>query len=338
MVMDKKYGISILLIILFIYKGSANSSNPASLGLKGDTADVQTITHSGYLLMGGSTDVDVAVKWFLERSGGGDIVVLRASGSNAYNDYMFGLGKVNSVETLLINNPLLANNSLVAKTIRQAEGLFIAGGNQWNYIHLWNHSPVGDAINYLINIKKVPVGGTSASCAVLGGLSYDAHKGSITSTEALQNPYDTSLTLTKDFLHIPVLRNTITDSHYDTRKRQGRHVAFIARSYTDWSLVIRGIGVSEKTAVAVDKKNIATVFSKGDAYFLLPISKNGPPEQCETGKPLTWNKGGKAIKVYIVPGSLTGTASLDLATWENFTGGKEVFWSSVNGEFKEISF
>ena len=64
MVMDKKYGISILLIILFIYKGSANSSNPASLGLKGDTADVQTITHSGYLLMGGSTDVDVAVKWF----------------------------------------------------------------------------------------------------------------------------------------------------------------------------------------------------------------------------------------------------------------------------------
>lgn len=57
-----------------------------------------------------------------------------------------------------------------------------------------------------------------------------------------------------------------------------------ARAYTDWNLVIKGIGVSEKTAVAIDEKNIATVFGKGDAYFLMPISKNGPPEQCETGK------------------------------------------------------
>ena len=98
------------------------------------------------------------------------------------------------------------------------------------------------------------------------------------------------------------------------------------------------MGFQKKTAVAIDEKNLASVFGKGDAYFLIPITNNGLPEKCETGKPLTWNKGGKAIKVYIVPGSLTGTASLDLATWENFTGGKEVFWSSVNGEFKEISF
>src|SRR5205085_11712333 len=34
----------------------------------------------------------------------------------------------------------------VARKIRSAEALFIAGGDQWNYVRLWRGSPVGEAV------------------------------------------------------------------------------------------------------------------------------------------------------------------------------------------------
>ena len=90
-------------------------TRPGSLGLSGDTADVFTPTQPGYVLAGGSTDVDAAMQWLLARSGGGDVVILRASGSTGYNDYLYKLGKVNSVETLLIDSRDLANNDTLQK-------------------------------------------------------------------------------------------------------------------------------------------------------------------------------------------------------------------------------
>ena len=41
--------------------------------------------------MGGSRENDNAMRWFLKQADGGDILVLRASGSNGYNDYMLSL-------------------------------------------------------------------------------------------------------------------------------------------------------------------------------------------------------------------------------------------------------
>lgn len=110
------------------------SHRPGSLGIVGDAADVKTTTESGTVLMGGSTDVDAAFQWMIARSGGGDVVVIRASGTNAYNPYISKLGKINSVETLKIDSRELANNDTVAAVIRNAEMLFIAGGDQANYM------------------------------------------------------------------------------------------------------------------------------------------------------------------------------------------------------------
>ena len=51
----------------------------------------------GVCLMGGASENDDAMAWFLERAGGGDIVVLRASGSDGYNSYMYNqLGVLSS--------------------------------------------------------------------------------------------------------------------------------------------------------------------------------------------------------------------------------------------------
>ena len=70
------------------------ADTPYKYYLTGSAADVQTRTTPGFALVGGGKDVDPVTRWFLQRSGGGDVVVLRASGSDGYNPYMMGLAKI----------------------------------------------------------------------------------------------------------------------------------------------------------------------------------------------------------------------------------------------------
>ncbi len=61
----------------------------ASIGLIEDPLDVTRFTSGGTILAGGGSDVDEAFKWMISKSGGGgDIVVIRASGTAAYNSYI----------------------------------------------------------------------------------------------------------------------------------------------------------------------------------------------------------------------------------------------------------
>ncbi len=50
--------------------------------ITGDTANVATTTKPGLILAGGGGDVAPAMLWMLERSGGGDIGVIRSSGAD----------------------------------------------------------------------------------------------------------------------------------------------------------------------------------------------------------------------------------------------------------------
>ncbi len=54
----------------------------------GNASDVATMTTSGTVLMGGGTDVDAAFQWMCQRSGNGDFLVIRATGTDAYNPYI----------------------------------------------------------------------------------------------------------------------------------------------------------------------------------------------------------------------------------------------------------
>ena len=72
--------------------------------LTGNAADVATATEFGVGLMGGGTDVDAVFTWMSDRAGGGDFVVIRASGADGYNQYVYDLGDFDSVETLVLAN------------------------------------------------------------------------------------------------------------------------------------------------------------------------------------------------------------------------------------------
>src|SRR5881392_1594390 len=118
---------------------------------------------SGLALMGGGTDVEAAFQWRCQRAGGGDFVVIRTTGTDAYNPYIQGLcPQMDSVETIIITTTTGANSTYVRDQIHNAEVLWIAGGDQSTYVNLWSGTAVQSEVNYLLNTKAVPVGGTSA--------------------------------------------------------------------------------------------------------------------------------------------------------------------------------
>lgn len=331
MIMKK---IAFLVFGLFIISQAYSQSYTS--WLEGSADDVETDPTPGIVLAGGGGDNNDAMTWLANRADGGDVVVIRASGEDGYNDYIYGLSTVNSVETILINSKSIAEIDEVEQKIRNAEALFIAGGNQWDYVSYWRDTPVEDAINYLINEKGAPVGGTSAGCAILGKVYFSAENGTVTSSQALINPYRSDVTLERDdFLNVTILENTVTDTHYDDRSRNGRHTAFLARMVTDWSIEAKGIGVNEYTAVCIDENGIAKVFGNTNyddyAYFLK--AGDEPPETCESGSNLTWNRDHKAVKVYKIHGSPTAANSFDLNDWETGTNGSWEYWYVIEAEF-----
>ena len=91
--------------------------------ITGDEGDVEVQPVPGIVLMGGAGEQDDAMKWFLERVNGGDVLVIRASGSDGYNDYLFSdLGvQVNSVETIVWNSAEASEDPYVLQQLANAE-------------------------------------------------------------------------------------------------------------------------------------------------------------------------------------------------------------------------
>lgn len=308
-------------------------TRPGSIGIIGDTANVVKTVSGGMVLMGGGTDVESAFKWMIDKSGGGDVVIIRVTGTDAYNSFVNKLGTVNSVETLKIDSRELANDDAVAHVIRNAEMLFIAGGDQSDYMNLWRGTKVGAALNYLLQDKKVPFGGTSAGCAILGGFYFSGEGSSVVSEDALANPYATNVTLyNNDFLHAPYLQNVITDQHFLTRSREGRSVAFLGRIYKDWNVLAKGIAVDERTAVCIDQDGKARVFGSSKAYFILPDGAK-LPEQVVAGKSMIWKYNDQAIPVYEIQAAETGNGNFNLANFNlsDASGGSWYWWSVADG-------
>ena len=337
------YGI-LLASLCFFSCGSDNKPEPEkeieanlpTFYIYGVGKDVNTQPLPGIVLAGGGTDNDAAMRWFLERADGGDVVVLRSSGSDGYNRYFYSdLGvKINTVTSVVITSREQANTDSLDRVIRRAEALFIAGGDQSNYMEYWKGTKVEAAIKYLLEQKKVCIGGTSAGMAVLSAFCYTGKSGSATAAQALGNPYHANVTIDPSFIHIPLLEGMVTDTHYSERDRQGRHLTFLARMAQDMGVSrAKGIGCDEKTALCVDENGIARVFGPR-AYFLRAGA--GLPENCKENQPLNWNQSGQAVAVDIVTGNAEGNQAFDLGLWQvqPGTASSKEWWWAVDGSLK----
>lgn len=294
--------------------------------------------------MGGRTEDDGAMRWFLERSKGGDILVLRTSGSDGYNDYLFSqLGvQVHSVETILCHSREASYDPYVHQRIREADAIWFAGGDQSTYVNYWRDSPVDSLINQALTRRNIAIGGTSAGMAILGTPYFSATVGTIQSDEALANPFHEAMTVdSRPFIRLPILANTITDTHYSERERQGRHVAFLARAFAREGSPMRGIACDEYTAVCIGPSGLARVYGdypeNEDVAYFLQVSCEGEeqgPERMEAGQPLTWSRQQQAIRVYRVSGAPDGSHTFDLTTWTTGEGGTWESWWVEEGKWQ----
>lgn len=330
---------------LFLLISSFSFGQSYSSYVTGNAADVEPSVQYGVCLMGGATEDDNAMTWLLQRAAGGDVVVIRTSGSDGYNDYLYNqLGvNVNSVETIVFNSAAASSNSYVQQQLQNAELIWIAGGDQSVYESYWKDTQIETILNNHINVKRAPIGGTSAGMAILGGDYFNASNGTITSAQALSNPYHPNLTISTDFVSVPLLENVTTDTHFDDPDRKGRLVTFLARQVTDYGHRAFGIACDEYTAVCIDGNGIAKVYGgyptyDDNAYFLQAncVEPLGP-ETCSPSTPLTWNRNQAAVKVYALKGTASGLYQLDLNDWETGTGGNWQHWYAENGSLIEAA-
>ena len=141
--------------------------------------------------------------------------------------------------------------------MRHADGIFIAGGDQANYVRFWKDTPVARLLEQHVSAGK-PLGGTSAGLAILGSeTAYGAMDGgSLELAQALADPAGPAVTIVHDFLHLPFLSHVITDSHFTARNRLGRLIAFVARIHSTTDPDAVGLGIDEGSALAIDPEGI----------------------------------------------------------------------------------
>jgi cyanophycinase len=242
--------------------------------IAGDPADACVSPTPGLLLMGGGADVDAAFANRIKpRLAGGDIVVLRTTGTDAYDDYLRGLTGADSVETILVTTRDQAGSDYVAWAIDTAEMIWFAGGDQADYLNQWKGTRVVDAVAHA-RARGALVGGTSAGLAILGDVIYDPDGVTATiSSEAVLDPCGDAMKFADQFLGLAPLAGMILEPHFHQRDRMGRLLAFMARVGGPAALAphrhpITGIAIDEATSLFVDASGHGVVDGGGAVYVL----------------------------------------------------------------------
>lgn len=246
-------------------------------------------------LMGGGGSVDSAFIALAHGAGQGHLVILRAVGDDSFDpdDGNYGRsfraewGPVASAETIVFHNRRASYDARVLATLARADGIFLAGGDQANYIRYWKGTPVQRALNEHVSANR-PLGGSSAGLAILGRYSYTAlDGGSLESKVALPNPFSDAVTLESDFLRLRFLGDVITDSHFSQRSRLGRLIVFVTRLDNQRrDLKVLGVGIDERSALLIDGRGIGRL-APGSAASAWLVRATHTPQVLRAGAPLS---------------------------------------------------
>lgn len=244
-------------------------SSGLSVSTVGSAADTCVSLNAGQgavLLMGGGADVDTAFSNRVRNhvGNGADVVVLRTSGTDAYNTYLHGLLSADSVSTLIIDSRAKANEAYVNWAIRSAEFVWISGGDQAEYLNMWAGTAVQSALQSVYDRGGV-VGGTSAGMALLSDTIYDPDgvAGAV-SEEVVTDFCHETINLSPQFITIPVLANSLADTHFYERDRMGRLMVFMAHQTGN----VVGIGASEGTSIFINSAGLGVVDGSYEVYVL----------------------------------------------------------------------
>ncbi|MGW0608345.1 hypothetical protein [Streptomyces sp. NPDC002640] len=286
--------LSVLLSAAVIGAESAHAS--AKRVRLGSSADVSRTTWSGpaYTMNGSGAVVPATMAKAVDAIRGGtgtlDVVVLAGSAPTSGSqtpecDATMRLAGVNSCTTWTLTTRNDGNNTQANTDIRNAEFVYFAGGDQCRYAD-WKGTSLQNSVKSVV-AKGGGSGGGSAGHHINSAVVYDACEGSVTSDEALYDPYDPYVTFTTGMFSWPNYANTINDSHFQERDRMGRTMAFVARAIEDGLTTggaAWGVGVNEGGSLFIDKDGKATV-AGADTFVVLGDHR---PEVAEPDDWLTY--------------------------------------------------
>ena len=259
---------------------------------KGGPVDNRHQGKKMYLLAGGgdSTPFQEGRKRFFQEGGNGQDIVLISQGIeqrelvNFVFDY-YADGKSRSVTSLNITTREQANDPRMSKIVNGADAIWFGGGAQSFYQSVWEGTALFGALA-VAAANNVAIGGTSAGMAILGQAAYvELPWDSVKSRFATQAPLDPRINIEYQGGQLPFaalssgsnapLNNFITDTHFSSRDRMGRLVAFAAKSN------MRGLGVDEETAVLIERVGNNwkwSTYGTGSVYIVTPSSTSVRPK------------------------------------------------------------
>ena len=282
----------------------------------------QPVGGPALLPMGGGAEVDAA---FITHAypiiNGGDIVVLRVTGTSGYQNYFAnqlvasGPLKPNSVETLVVNSRAKADTDYVAWVVSGANMIWMAGGDQSDYTSFWRGTKLEKAIRNAY-ARGAVIGGTSAGAAVLGEFIYDpGAQSAVDSAQAMANPYRAGMILTESLFDAPLGFDLYFEPHFANRTRMGRTLSIMARIRQDArTSSITSVALDEATSMFINDQRVGVVqrFSGSGSVYVLRETRLGTRRvRVQSGQSVIYRD---IERIKLVPGNTydfkTGVASV----------------------------
>lgn len=226
-----------------------------------------------------------------------NVVVISLCPGSSYNDYLFSMNGVQSVDTFVLDQREDSDDTFLLEKVRKAELVVIRGGDQCQLIKFIKGTPLQAAIEYVYS-RGGGIAGIGAA-SIVSPYIYDACQGSAVSEEALKDPYHEVMTYTYGFFNFRYLSEVFIGQLTMSKNRLGRHLASMARQIQDGKVnTIWGLAMDEDLSVFINPDGVATIIQ--DTYDFCShskpahqpvvywISTDHTPEVCEKSRPLTY--------------------------------------------------
>lgn len=264
-----------------------------------EDADVEPLG-PGLVLVGGGDPGAEAWMWQASLIPGGDVVVLQVEGEPMLDHQLYNdIGGVDSVQTVIVQPGAASFEPWIAWTLAHAEAIVIVGEDPYDM--LWKSTPIEAAIMATWRRGAV-VGGVDAGLSSLGEFVYAGYGGDLSSSEALEDPYDDDMTIDRNYLSLEPLEDTLIEARFSSEDRMGRLLTFAARVLEDdWSSTFVGLGIDEHTAMLIGPDGVGRVSGSGHVYLFRTEQR---PAVCEPDEVLEFG-----------PVTVARLAAGDTATW-----------------------
>lgn len=162
-----------------------------------------------------------------------------------YSTLFTALG-AGQVHGLHITDRRAASDRSTLKTLQNATGIFISGGDQLRLMSLIGGTPLADALRSQ-HAEGAHIGGTSAGASIMSRhMIAFGRSGAVPSQRMVQMASGLGLT------------DMIIDQHFSQRNRLGRLLTAVALNPG-----LNGVGIDEDTALLIDPDGSHTVLGSG---------------------------------------------------------------------------